>query len=133
MDTDNLIYVLEENVKGDINDFGDLINLDSALSRSIVIGSIEDGTGIEVDSVIRYWNRQDEKHNIPIVKREPKDQFIGFIHISFSVGSKENVDKLTAQLKEDGYEIIDGPRTTGDGFYEACVLDPENNRVEFTI
>ena len=71
--------------------------------------------------------------NIPIVKREPKDQFIGFIHISFSVGSKENVDKLTAQLKEDGYEIIDGPRTTGDGFYEACVLDPENNRVEFTI
>ena len=71
--------------------------------------------------------------NIPTVKREPKDQFIGFIHISFSVGSKENVNKLAAQLKEDGYEIIDGPRTTGDGFYEACVLDPENNRVEFTI
>ena len=67
------------------------------------------------------------------VKREPKDQFIGFIHISFSVGLKENVNKLAAQLKEDGYEIIDGPRTTGDGFYEASVLDPENNRVEFTI
>ena len=71
--------------------------------------------------------------SIPAVKKEPKDQFIGFIHISFSVGSKENVDKLASQLKEDGYDIIDGPRTTGDGFYEACVLDPENNRVEFTI
>ena len=71
--------------------------------------------------------------SIPIVKKEPNDQFIGFIHISFSVGSKENVDKLAHQLKEDGYDIIDGPRTTGDGFYEACVLDPENNRVEFTI
>lgn len=76
MDTDNLIYVLEENVKGDINDFGDLVNLDSALSRSIVIGAIEDGTGLEVDSVIRYWNRQDEKRNISIDKREPIKLFI---------------------------------------------------------
>ena len=71
--------------------------------------------------------------SIPVIKKEPKEQYIGFIHISFSVGSKENVDKLAKQLKEDGYDIIDGPRTTGDGFYEACVLDPENNRVEFTI
>ena len=70
---------------------------------------------------------------IPVVKKEPKEQYIGFIHVAFSVGSKENVDKLAAQLKEDGYDIIDGPRTTGDGFYEACVLDPENNRVEFTV
>ena len=67
------------------------------------------------------------------VKNDPKDQFLGFIHISISVGSKENVDKLAEQLKKDGYDIIDGPRTTGDGFYEACVLDPENNRVEFTV
>ena len=71
--------------------------------------------------------------NIKEVKEEPKSQYIGFIHVSFSVGSKENVDKLAEQLKTDGYEIIDGARTTGDGFYEACVLDPENNRVEFTV
>ena len=71
--------------------------------------------------------------NIPEVKAEPKKQHIGFIHIAFSVGSKENVDKLSERLKNDGYDIIDGPRTTGDGFYEACVLDPENNRVEFTV
>ena len=71
--------------------------------------------------------------NIKEVKEQPKSQYIGFIHIAFSVGSKENVDKLAEQLKSDGYDIIDGPRTTGDGFYEACVLDPENNRVEFTV
>ena len=71
--------------------------------------------------------------NIKEVKEEPKSQHMGFIHIAFSLGSKENVDKLAEQLKSDGYDIIDRPRTTGDGFYEACVLDPENNRVEFTI
>ena len=71
--------------------------------------------------------------NIKEVKEEPKAQHMGFIHISFSIGSKENVDKLAEKLKADGYDIIDGPRTTGDGFYEACVLDPENNRVEFTV
>ena len=42
----------------------------------------------------------------------------GYIHIAFSVGSKENVDSLTALLKEDGYEVVSGPRTTGDGYYE---------------
>ena len=71
--------------------------------------------------------------NIPEIKEEPKAQHIGFMHISFSVCSKDNVDKLVERLKNDGYDIIDGPRTTGDGFYEACVLDPENNRVEFTV
>jgi len=57
----------------------------------------------------------------------------GIIHIAFSVGSKENVDKLTAELKADGYDIISGPRTTGDGYYESCILGPENNQIEITI
>lgn len=39
----------------------------------------------------------------------------GYIHMAFSVGSMENVDKLTRQLKADGYEVLSGPRTTGDG------------------
>ena len=38
----------------------------------------------------------------------------GYIHIAFSLGSKEAVDELTAQMKNDGYEVISGPRTTGD-------------------
>lgn len=56
----------------------------------------------------------------------------GFIHIAFSVGSKEKVNELTAQLKNDGYEVISNPRTTGDGYYESCILDFEGNQVEIT-
>ena len=57
----------------------------------------------------------------------------GYIHIAFSVGSKEKVDELTAKLKEDGYEIISTPRTTGDGYYESCVVGIEGNQIEITV
>lgn len=57
----------------------------------------------------------------------------GFIHIAFSVGSKEKVDKLTKILKDDGFEVISGPRTTGDGYYESCVVCFENNQIEITV
>ena len=57
----------------------------------------------------------------------------GFIHIAFSVGSKEKVDELTSQLKADGYEVLSGPRTTGDGYYESCIVDLENNQIEITV
>ena len=57
----------------------------------------------------------------------------GFIHLAFSVGSKEKVDALTSQLKNDGYEVISGPRTTGDGYYESCVVAFENNQIEITV
>ena len=57
----------------------------------------------------------------------------GYIHIAFSVGSKEKVDALTARLREDGYETISGPRTTGDGYYESCVAGIEGNLIEITV
>lgn len=57
----------------------------------------------------------------------------GYIHLAFSVGSKEKVDELTAQLKADGYEVVSGPRTTGDGYYESCVIGLEGNQIEITI
>ena len=57
----------------------------------------------------------------------------GFIHIAFSVGSKEKVDKLTEILKADGFEVISGPRTTGDGYYESCIVAIEENQIEITI
>ena len=57
----------------------------------------------------------------------------GYAHLSFSVGSKEKVDELTAKLKEDGFEIASGPRTTGDGYYESCVIGFENNQIEITV
>lgn len=60
-------------------------------------------------------------------------QRTGFIHITFSVGSREKVDLLTAQLKKDGYEIISGPRTIGDGYYESLVVAIEGNQIEITV
>ena len=57
----------------------------------------------------------------------------GFIHIAFSVGSKERVDELTQLLQNDGYHIESGPRTTGDGYYESCVVAVEGNLIEITV
>jgi lactoylglutathione lyase len=58
---------------------------------------------------------------------------MGFIHVAFSLGSKQKVDEPTKTLAEDGFNVVDGPRTTGVGYYESVVLDPEGNRVELTI
>lgn len=66
-------------------------------------------------------------------KNDPLKQFTGLIHIAFSTGSKEKVDELTNQLKSNGFSILDGPRTTGDGYYESTVLDPDGNRIEITV
>ncbi len=60
-------------------------------------------------------------------------EYIGIAHFAISVGSKKKVDKLTEQLRQDGFTIIGEPRTTGDGYYESVILDPENNRIEITI
>ena len=56
----------------------------------------------------------------------------GYAHVAFSVGSKEKVDELTARLKADGYEVVSSPRTTGDGYYESCVVAIEGNQIEIT-
>ena len=60
-------------------------------------------------------------------------QTIGYAHIAFSVGSKEKVNELTNILREAGYPVLNGPRTTGDGYYESVVSDPEGNQIEITI
>jgi len=74
-----------------------------------------------------------EMDSVPSSIDNPYDQFTGYIHFAISVGSETKVDALTSRLREDGYEILDGPRTTGDGCYESVVLDPEKNRVEITV
>lgn len=56
----------------------------------------------------------------------------GFAHLAFSTGSHGEVDALTERLRADGYAVVSGPRVTGDGYYESCVLDAEGNRLEIT-
>lgn len=69
----------------------------------------------------------------PDVISAPFEQFRqGYIHIAFSVGSKDKVDSLTGRLNEDGYKVLSGPRVTGDGYYESCVQGFENNLIEIT-
>ena len=57
----------------------------------------------------------------------------GYAHIAFSVGSREKVDALTAELKADGYDVVSGPRITGDGYYESCIVAMEGNQIEITV
>jgi lactoylglutathione lyase len=59
-------------------------------------------------------------------------ELIGFTHLAFSCGSKEMVDTLTEHLRNDGYLVLGEPRTTGDGYYESVIADPEGNRIELT-
>ena len=71
--------------------------------------------------------------DIESVNKNIAQEFIGFAHIAISVGSKEKVNTLTEELRSNGNEVIGEPRTTGDGYYESVVLDPEGNRIEITI
>ena len=57
----------------------------------------------------------------------------GYSHMAISVGSKEAVDALTQRLSDDGYRVMRGPRTTGDGYYESCIFGLEGNLIEITV
>lgn len=64
------------------------------------------------------------------VPHEAGAQRMGLTHFALSLGSQQAVDDKTAQLKAEGVTVLDGPRRTGDGYYESVVLDPEGNRIE---
>jgi lactoylglutathione lyase len=63
----------------------------------------------------------------------PGVQRMGLTHLAFSLGTESRVDELTGRLRTDGFAIEDGPRRTGDGYYESVVLDPDGNRIELTV
>ena len=69
----------------------------------------------------------------PDIEDHPKKEITGITHLAMSVGSKEKVNELTELFRKDGYAIVGEPRTTGDGYYESVILDPENNRIEITV
>ena len=69
----------------------------------------------------------------PEMEDDPKTpNRTGYSHIAFSVGSREKVDELTEKIRLSGYKVISGPRTTGDGYYESCIVAIENNQIEIT-
>lgn len=72
-------------------------------------------------------------HHPQIVDSEKDLRRTGYAHLAFSVGSKDAVDQLTQKLRDDGYQVISDPRTTGDGYYESCILDWEGNQIEITV
>jgi lactoylglutathione lyase len=63
-------------------------------------------------------------------KHAPGAQRMGLTHLAVTLGSEQLVDTLTSRMRRDGYDVVDGPRRTGDGYYESVVLDPDGNRLE---
>jgi lactoylglutathione lyase len=66
------------------------------------------------------------------VRADAGAQRMGLTHVAIALGSDAAVDALTARLRADGYRVLDGPRRTGDGYYESVTLDPDGNRIELT-
>ena len=102
-------------------------------------GHSSDGYHNTTTDFLSYFISFDDGARLEIMNRPGMDDAAkspmrtGFIHVAFSVGSKEKVDELTQQLRADGYEVTSGPRTTGDGYYESCVVGIEGNQIELTV
>ena len=82
-----------------------------------------------------YLLTLDDGSRLAVMTRTGIDgrQALGSCHVAFSVGSKATVDSLTERLRADGYTVTDGPRTTGDGYYESCVAAIDGNLIEITV
>ena len=84
--------------------------------------SFDDSCRLELMQMPGIQDRSADQH----------EEYFGLTHLAITACSKELVDHLTAQLRTDGYIIASAPRTTGDGYYESVILDPEGNRIEIT-
>jgi lactoylglutathione lyase len=67
-----------------------------------------------------------------IIPKDEKGKVNGFAHFAISIGSKEEVDSLTELLRNANFTVLSNPRTTGDGYYESLICDPEGNQIEVT-
>lgn len=82
--------------------------------------SFEDGARLEI------------MHRPELLDDKKNPLQTGYAHIAFQLGSRKAVDELTIRLKNDGYTVVSGPRTTGDGYYESCIVGIEGNLIEIT-
>ena len=53
----------------------------------------------------------------------------GWVHLAIAVGGTEQVNALAKRAEMAGI-LVSAPRTTGDGYYEAVIKDPDGNLVE---
>ena len=74
-----------------------------------------------------------ELMTFPVIADAAIHPAMGYPHIAIGVGSREAVDRLTARMVADGVPLESEPHETGDGYYEAVILDPDGNRIEITI
>lgn len=84
--------------------------------------SFEEGCRLEIMTLPNVMENNEISLNI-----------CGLAHFAISVGSKEKVLNLTEKLRTDGYIIKGEPRTTGDGYFESVILDPDGNKIEITL
>ena len=84
--------------------------------------SFESGARIEVMTTTR----------LSPIRHPAGAERMGLTHLAISLGSESAVREVTEKLKAGGVRVLDGPRHTGDGYYESVILDPEGNRIELT-
>ena len=85
--------------------------------------SFPTGARLELMRVLEISNREHSEGEL----------LSGYIHMAFTCGSEQGVNDLTERIHQDGYQVVDGPRLTGDGYYESVVLDPDENRIELIV
>lgn len=73
-----------------------------------------------------------QSSQLTLAASTPGQQRLGWTHLSIALDSEAAVDQLTERLRTDGHPILDGPRRTGDGYYESVTLDPDGNRIEIS-
>lgn len=81
------------------------------------------GEGARLEIMTHPDQQDEEKHPLRT----------GYAHVAFSLGSPEAVDALTQRLRQDGWQVLSGPRPTGDGYYESCIVAVEGNLIELTV
>lgn len=62
---------------------------------------------------------------------EPAGEAVGWDHVAIALGSAAAVDDMAARGRRAGI-LRSGPRTTGDGFYEAVLAMPDGTPIEIT-
>ena len=55
---------------------------------------------------------------------------VGLTHLAFTFPGQEEVLRFTEEMRSEGYTIAGEPRTSGDGYFESVILDPDGNRIE---